>query len=124
MNQHHYVMPIESTGVSPGLLFTSASRAAGACALALFLLLSTALGSGVVHAEEAREASPHVSVNINKADADALADGLAGVGLSRAREIVRYRETYGPFATVEELTEVKGVGKSTIDKNRAVITLE
>ncbi len=53
-----------------------------------------------------------------------MASGLNGVGRSRAEEIIRYRETYGPFKTVEELTEVKGIGKSTLEKNRAVITLD
>lgn len=63
-------------------------------------------------------------VNINTADAAALAAGLRGVGLSRAEDIIRYRETYGPFGTVEELVDVKGIGQATLDKNRAVITLE
>jgi competence protein ComEA len=63
-------------------------------------------------------------VNINSADAQTLAASLNGVGESRAMEIVRHRETYGPFASAEELTEVKGIGKSTLDRNRDVITLE
>ncbi|MEM8662278.1 MAG: helix-hairpin-helix domain-containing protein, partial [Pseudomonadota bacterium] len=49
---------------------------------------------------------------------------LKGVGDTRAQEIVRYREQYGPFASVDELTDVKGIGKSTLDDNRARITLE
>jgi competence protein ComEA len=63
-------------------------------------------------------------VNINSADAQTLATGLKGVGESRAIEIVRYREAYGPFASIDELTEVKGIGKSTLDSNRDLITLE
>jgi competence protein ComEA len=64
------------------------------------------------------------TVNINKADAQTLAATLKGVGESRATEIVRYREAYGPFASAEELTEVKGIGQSTLDMNRKLITLE
>jgi competence protein ComEA len=63
-------------------------------------------------------------VNINTADAQTLAATLKGVGEARAMEIVRYREAYGPFASAEELTEVKGIGKATLDINREVITLE
>jgi competence protein ComEA len=63
-------------------------------------------------------------VNINTADAQTLAAGLKGVGETRAAEIVRYREAYGPFASADELVEVKGIGKSTLDMNRDVITLE
>ncbi|HEY6132051.1 MAG TPA: ComEA family DNA-binding protein [Halioglobus sp.] len=63
-------------------------------------------------------------VNINTADAQTLANSLKGVGESRAMEIVRYREAYGPFASADELMEVKGIGQSTLDMNRDVITLE
>jgi competence protein ComEA len=63
-------------------------------------------------------------VNINTADAATLAAGLRGIGLSRAEDIIRYRETYGPFGAVEELVDVKGIGQATLDNNRAVITLE
>jgi competence protein ComEA len=64
------------------------------------------------------------TVNINAADAQAMAATLKGVGESRAMEIVRYREVYGPFESAEELTEVKGIGKSTLEMNRNAITLE
>lgn len=101
---------------------------------ALLLMLSIGVaalaGSPSVNAQEQQSAAmsaaiPSVaSVNINTADAPALEAGLKGVGESRAQEIVRYRETYGPFSSAEELTEVKGIGKSTLDNNRDVITLE
>lgn len=75
-------------------------------------------------AAPAAPATSAAKVNINTADAQALASGLKGVGEARATEIVRYRETYGPFASAEELVEVKGIGKSTLDMNRDVIILE
>lgn len=58
------------------------------------------------------------SVNVNSADADELAAAIKGVGQKTARAIVVYREQHGPFRTVEELAKVKGIGPSTIDKNR------
>lgn len=97
-------------------------------ALAVALALAACTGylaySPAAQAEQAGELGQAATVNINKADASALAAGLKGVGMSRAQDIVRYREAYGPFASVEELTEVKGVGASTLEKNRAVITLD
>ncbi len=63
-------------------------------------------------------------VNINSADAATLAQALKGVGKSRAEEIVRYREAYGPFYALEDLLEVRGVGKSILKNNRDRITLE
>jgi competence protein ComEA len=68
-------------------------------------------------------AAPMAAVNINTASADELAAALAGVGASRADAIVRYRELYGPFESIEELAEVSGIGAATVERNRAVITL-
>lgn len=71
------------------------------------------------------KADPVISmVNINTANAESLAQNLRGVGQSRAQEIVRHREAYGPFASPEELMEVKGIGQSTLEQNRSRITLE
>ncbi len=58
-------------------------------------------------------------VNINTADAATLARELTGVGMVTARAIVAYRQLHGPFATADELTKVKGIGPSILDRNRA-----
>ena len=92
--------------------------------LLLFIGLSS-IGMGTTaFAQDKASAAHHTIININSADARSIAAGLKGIGASRAEAIVRYRETYGPFASLEELAEVKGVGKSTVDKNRKVLTLE
>lgn len=57
-------------------------------------------------------------VDLNKADAPTLQRELAGIGEAKAKEIVAYREMNGPFASVDELLEVKGVGKALLDRNR------
>ncbi len=90
------------------------------------VLLSIALGLGLspVYADDAAQDATVSTVNINSANAEALASALNGVGYSRAEDIVRYRKQYGPFGSVDDLTEVKGIGKSTLEKNRARITLE
>ena len=63
-------------------------------------------------------------VNINTADAETLSSELSGVGQNKAEAIVSYREQHGPYKNVEELTNVKGIGTATIDKNRSKIILE
>lgn len=63
-------------------------------------------------------------VNINVATASELAAALNGVGLSRAEAIVRYREQFGPFESVDELSEVSGIGAATVEKNRRVIAVQ
>jgi len=111
--------------VSAGGLALSFRQLSAAWMLALAVLLGggVMLSPGTTLAQETA-APAATTVNINTADAEALAAGLKGVGHSRALEIVQYREAYGPFSTVDELAEVKGIGQSTLDKNRAVITLE
>ena len=61
-------------------------------------------------------------VDINRADAETLAASISGVGLSKASAIVEYRETYGPFGSVDDLALVKGIGSRTVDKNRDNLT--
>ena len=61
-------------------------------------------------------------VNINTDTAEALAEAINGVGPKLAEAIVDYRDQNGPFGSVEELTNVKGVGVKLIDKNRENLT--
>ena len=68
--------------------------------------------------------APEVSVNINTDSAEMMAKNLTGVGMSRAEAIVTYRESYGPFYSAEELTAVRGIGESTIEKNADRIVVE
>ena len=63
-------------------------------------------------------------VNVNTADAETLASELDGVGITKARAIVAYRNANGPFTTVESLAEVTGIGERTVAQNRANIRLD
>ncbi|MGN6705462.1 MAG: ComEA family DNA-binding protein [Rhodanobacter sp.] len=60
-------------------------------------------------------------VNINKADAKAIAKSLDGIGATRAEAIVAWREAHGPFKKADDLKHVKGIGKATIERNRSAI---
>ncbi len=73
------------------------------------LVLSLALALPAFAAEQ---------VDINSADAKTLAEGLNGVGMSKAEAIVAYRDEHGPFASAEDLSQVKGIGEKTVEKNR------
>ena len=57
-------------------------------------------------------------VDINSADAESLATEIKGVGLSRARAIVEYREMHGPFKKVDDLVLVQGIGATIVSRNR------
>lgn len=64
------------------------------------------------------------TVNINRADADTLAEELDGVGDTRAAAIVEYREANGGFSSVDALTEVSGIGPATLEDNRERLSVE
>ncbi len=64
------------------------------------------------------------SVNINTADAATLAKTMKGIGLKKAQAIIAYRTRHGRFKTVDELKKVKGIGKKTVDKSRAVLKVD
>lgn len=57
-------------------------------------------------------------VDLNGADAPTLQRELSGIGEAKAKAIVAYRDSNGPFASIDELLEVKGIGKAILDKNR------
>ncbi len=62
-------------------------------------------------------------LNINAADATRIAQVMDGVGQAKAEAIVAYRETHGHFKRIEDLAMVKGIGKKTVEKNRARLTV-
>ena len=57
-------------------------------------------------------------VNINTADAKTISEALSGIGLKKAGAIVKYRTEKGLFKTADDLANVKGIGKKTIEKNK------
>ena len=64
------------------------------------------------------------TVNINLAEVDELAENIHGIGPSLAQAIVNYRKQYGDFASIEELTGVRGIGLTIIKANRGVIVVK
>lgn len=62
-------------------------------------------------------------VNINSADAEALANSLHRVGMKKAEAIISWRETNGKFTSVEQLLEVKGIGEAILAANRDRVIL-
>jgi len=63
-------------------------------------------------------------VDLNTATAEQLAQSLNGVGVAKAEAIVTYRNTHGPFTSVDQLTAVKGIGEATVEKNRSNISIQ
>ena len=59
-------------------------------------------------------------IDVNSADAAAL-ESLPGIGPSRARAIIEHRQANGPFAKVDDLTEVRGIGEGILESIRDLI---
>ena len=57
-------------------------------------------------------------LNINTASAAEIQKALIGIGAKKAEAIVQYREKHGNFTVAEQLLEVQGIGKATLEKNR------
>ncbi len=62
-------------------------------------------------------------VNVNTADAATLAKSLDGIGPAKAAAIVAWRDEHGPFKSVDDLSQVKGIGPATLERNRTAILL-
>ena len=89
------------------------------------LLLALAVGATApAYADATPVPMAPLAVNINTADAQTLATALDGVGESRARAIVAYRDEHGPFRSVDDLVQVKGIGERVLDANRNRITVK
>lgn len=56
-------------------------------------------------------------VNLNSAGIEELCT-LPGIGEVKARAIIDFREQNGPFKTIEDITQVKGIGAKTLEKIR------
>jgi competence protein ComEA len=89
------------------------------------LVLSFGPLSMAIAVEEPQQAAGQIEqvaqIDINSANAATLAESLVGIGLTKAQDIVAYREMYGNFRTVDELTEVKGIGEATLAKIRHLV---
>ena len=59
------------------------------------------------------EAGVPNKINLNQADATQLQQ-VSGIGPKKAADIIDYRQKDGPFKSVDELTNVNGIGEKTL----------
>jgi competence protein ComEA len=76
--------------------------------LALLFALSSGAAFGVV--------------NLNTASKDELV-ALSGIGPVKAQAILDYRAAHGPFKSVEELKDIKGIGPKQFEKLKPEVTV-
>jgi len=61
-------------------------------------------------------------ININCAPAWLL-EALPGIGGVRAQDIISYRQEFGPFQNINELLKVDGIGQTTLENIKDLITI-
>ena len=67
-------------------------------------------------------AVPAAPVDLNRASAEEL-DALPGIGPSTAAAIVSYRAQIGPFASIDDLLKVRGIGPAKLDAIREFVAV-
>lgn len=103
-------------------------------AVVLGLALLLALGSGMNRLLRAETVAPVHSVSVEELERAAMIDlntaaaaeleQLPGIGSVLAGRIVAYREAHGPFASVEALTQVYGIGEGRVNAIRELVFVE
>lgn len=63
-------------------------------------------------------------LNINTAAPSLLVERLPGIGPAKAKAIVSYREENGLFKTLDDLTDVKGIGPGILKKIRPLVFID
>lgn len=78
-------------------------------------------GGGVADSrEEIQQNRKEEKININTATEQEL-ERLKGIGPATAKNIIRYREEYGGFSSIEEIKNVKRIGDKIFEKIKADI---
>ena len=73
-------------------------------------------------ATSAAKLAPGEKININTATAEEL-DRLPGIGPTKAKAIVDYRNQNGPFQTIQDIEKVKGIKAGSFAKIQDYITV-
>ncbi|MGM0381131.1 MAG: ComEA family DNA-binding protein, partial [bacterium] len=72
--------------------------------------------------EEKQEIRFARKININEADIDKLQE-IPNVGINTAQAIIQFREEDGKFYRIEDLNQIDGIGKKTVEELQPHITV-
>lgn len=72
--------------------------------------------------EVVQEEAASQFININTANEETLTT-LPGIGASKAKSIISYRESKGGFTSIEELMEIEGIKEGVYNKVKDMITV-
>jgi competence protein ComEA len=67
------------------------------------------------------EAQRPDTINVNRADLEQL-QALKGVGVAKAKAIIVFRENNGKFTSIDQMTQVSGLGESFVEQNKSMVS--
>ena len=80
------------------------------------------LSSIKIYIPQLAEETESQKINLNRAEAWLL-EALPGIGEVRAQAIIDYRQLNGPFNNIKELTKVEGIGITTYEQIKHLISV-
>ena len=90
----------------------------------MFVVGAAGLSPATVTAAEPQVVKVSVEIiHLNQATAEQLQD-LQGVGPALSERIVSYRDEHGPFSSVDQLAEVKGIGAAKLARFKDRLTVD
>ena len=78
--------------------------------------------SGPAGSSGSGSGGPPALINVNTATLDQL-ESLPGIGPALGQRIIDYREEHGPFASVDDLLNVSGIGDQRLADLRPLVTV-
>lgn len=92
-------------------------------AILLHWVWQLAFGASLIYIDEAPALQLDFVVQVNEAEWPELTL-LPKIGKTLAQRIVQYRQEHGPFQSVDQLSEVKGIGPKTVRRLRPYVRID
>ena len=80
------------------------------------------IDSLIFHVSSLAENIPPQRIDINRAEAWLL-EALPGIGETRARAIIEYRQRNGLFRSINEIIQVEGIGEALYEEIKHLVTI-
>lgn len=125
MSKENRMLLVTGVICALGCLFIAVYNSAQAAFLSADVIPASEYTSAMISSEaesseqtDDSDSDKQKTININTATAEELDEALPGIGETKAKRIVEYREAAGGFDSVDELINVSGIGEKTLENLR------
>ena len=123
MPRHQRDIYIGGSVANPGFYPANEDDTIDALIRAAGLMPDADLNNIKIHVPNTSQSQPPQRISLNQAEVWLL-QALPGIGQGKAQAIVDYRNQHGHFRRAEDLLKVAGIGNSTFDSIKGLITVE